>query len=115
MEDILVDKEIDINKKRPIFSQIAFLTSMLTVFLLIILVIAYIAKKTKIWEIQLIFKTRVLLLTVILGFAFSIIAIIKKEKLKYLKLIGAVINFIFFAFFMAAVVSVLIDWKKYVH
>jgi len=115
LKDILIDKEFEINKKRPVFSQIAFFISMLTALMFVILLIAYLTKTAKIWEKQLLFLTRVILVTVILGFGSSITALIQKEKLKYLKLIGTVINFIFFAFIMAAVVSVLIDLKKTVH
>jgi len=44
------------------------------------------------------------LVSVVFGFGFSVISLVRKEKLKYLKLIGTILNCLLFAFFFVAVV-----------
>lgn len=112
MEDLLDDNERKITDRKPVFTRLAFGTSILTITLCVILFSSYPSTVTKIWRIPTVLFTRATILSAITGFGFSVTGLIRKEKLKYLKLIGTIVNFIFFAFFMAAIVSVLMDLKK---
>lgn len=115
MDDILIDQEIALKKQIPIFSRIAFAIAMLDVVLFAIVLVIIYTNRFKIWQPQMVLLSRTILLTVLAGAAVSIIALVKMEKAKYIKLIGSIINFTLFVFFMAALVSVLINRMTDVH
>jgi len=104
MEDILPDFKKQGDSRPPIFARLAFGVSILEVALCIIIFSSYPSTVQKIWGISIISLTRMALVSVVFGFGFSVISLVRKEKLKYLKLIGTILNFLLFAFFFVAVV-----------
>ena len=95
MQDILDDFN-EKNIKRNIFSKLAFIFGLLTIALLISLAISF-PSKIKVNEGIPIFVTQLIIaiqISCLLGVLFSIISLIRKERLKYFKFIGVLLNFL---------------------
>jgi phosphoglycerol transferase MdoB-like AlkP superfamily enzyme len=110
MSDILVD--IDSSKKSPgaIFSKIAFYFSILTFLIFTIhivniwLVLTHRGGNLKASELT----GALSFFSMILGLTFSIISLIRKEKIKYIKILAASINIALFVIIIALVIYALI-------
>jgi hypothetical protein len=94
MTDILTENDFSLKKTTAVFSKTAFVFSILT-FLLFLIFVA---------NITALFRVRtnnpailgliiiLLLLSMTLGLIFSIISLVKKERIKYIKGIAAIVN-----------------------
>lgn len=84
------------NIKRNIFSKLAFIFGLLTIALLISLAISF-PSKIKVNEGIPIFITQLIMaiqMSCLFGVLFSIISVIRKERLKYIKITGILLNFL---------------------
>ena len=115
MTDLLVEYEPSLQRKAPKFSKIAFGFSIAT-FSIFVLFIANIMAIIRIKSNNPAFlgiTTICLLLSMILGVVFSIISLARKEKLKYIKAIAAIINFGMVAVIIGSMIfSVYMDFKN---
>ena len=112
MQDFLSDIETNSHKKNNLFSKLAFGFAMLsTIFVLALLIT--IASKTFNRHAIVFSRTyvRITDICILIGAMLSIISIVKKEKLKYYKVIGIIINFTLFT--IIAVGTVLVIMMKY--
>lgn len=111
MKDILDTSITESNRPAPTFSKLAFMVAVLNIGL-----IGYI-----IWSMPttikasegvpvpnefLIIGSRI---TIILGFLFSVISLVRKEDAVYFKWIAVWINFLLMIFFVYAVVNSLVN------
>jgi uncharacterized membrane protein len=117
MTDLLVEYEPLQQRKAPTFSKIAFGFSIST-FLIYVLFIANITAIIRIKSNNPAFlgiTTLCLLLSMILGLVFSIISLARKEKLKYIKAIAAIINFSMVALTVGSMIFALYMDLKNMH
>ena len=97
MDDILVDKDYVITKA-PTFSRLAFACSVVALVTFSIIVSKSFSRHptpVKVDNFSVI-NTLILLTSLILGVIFSILSFVKKERLKFFKLTGAIMNFLIF-------------------
>lgn len=112
MDDMLLDSEFETSNRPSTFSRFGFWTSVLTTTICITIMSSFFLQIKQLFGISIALLVRAFMLSVVFGFVFSIISLVKKEKLKYLKAIGVVINFLFFAFLLAAMFATLMDFYK---
>ena len=94
MTDILTESDFSLKKRSAVFSKIAFCFSIWTSFLFFIFVANITATfRPKANNPAVLGKlTLLLLLSMTLGLIFSIISLVKKEKIRHIKAIAAVVN-----------------------
>lgn len=114
MEDLLSDQLVTEPKKSTLFSKISFSVSILgTVFLTLALISISPTRRDHQSIMIARFLVKATQLCVLTGLFSAVISLVKKEKLKYLKIIGAVLNFLLFSFLVFSVVfAKIMDLKR---
>lgn len=107
-------KTSEINRSN-LFSKLSFGFSILTIILFCTLInsIPFTIKADE--HLPVISKPLIgtTLISTLLGFIFSIISLINRERLKYLKIIGVVINFIMLLIIIGIIgFALLMDWNS---
>lgn len=115
MTDILTDSQLSLHGKSAVFSKIAVGFSIATLLIFLI----FIANITALFRIKsnnpafLGVTTLILLVSMILGVVFSIISIVRKEKLKFIKPFAAVVNIgLFFVVLGTMIFALYMDLKN---
>ena len=107
--------EIKLSGEDNLFSKLSITLSGLTL-ILIILLINSVPSTIKTNESAPIIPKWLIISTVIscfLGVIFSVVSIWRKERLKYLKTIGSVLNVLLFLFLIVVVgFALMMDWKR---
>jgi uncharacterized membrane protein len=115
MEDLLIDTEQSQQTKPATFSKLAFGFSMLTFICLIFLFtnILLIMRASGGHPTISKIASFLLLFSMLLGLAFSIVSLVRKEKLKYLKTIAIIINFGLLILMVASIIfNILMSSKR---
>ncbi len=112
--------EIEAEKPIPgkVFSILSFSFALLTLVLGMILMVKTQVLSPKINVSSLQYPPMMLIrgfqLTCLAGFVFSIASVVKKEKLPYLKAIGAVLNILIFGLILALIAfAAIIDMNRH--
>ena len=115
MEDILSEIDNTKNKKPAVFSKIAFGFAILTIILFATLFVNFMLIITARGGNPAISMPAagMLLFSMLGGLVLSIISLVKKEKIKYIKTIAAILNIGLFALILGLMIySMMSDWDK---
>ncbi len=106
MEDILIQSEYSKPTGKATFSKLAFVFSIATIVLFTVMVVVAALTASSYGGSITFLKifSWIIFLSMVLGLVFSIISLVKKEKLKYFKVIAIILNFGFFILVIAAAV-----------
>ena len=113
--DQLEEHDFHPKEKNPVFSKIAFCFAILSPTLIILAVANTVARMKAIHEDRTVSLVlgRLGLLSVLLGLFFTVASLYRKEKLKYLKLIAAILNIgIFLILLFIVAFAFVMDWKR---
>jgi len=110
MEDIQKKMSEQKSPHKAIFALAAFGFSILTITLCIAIVELYVLKKKELFGISDVYILRITLISVVLGLGLSIVSFSRKEKLKFIKFVGTLLNFLLFTIIAGAIAyALLID------
>ncbi|MDX2067687.1 MAG: hypothetical protein SFV55_04630 [Haliscomenobacter sp.] len=114
MREVLDEVEADKPLGGKVFSILSFSFAMLTIVLgtILMLLILYRENAMLLWRPPMML-IRGFQLTCLAGLVFAITSIVKKEKLPYLKAIGAVLNILIFGLILGLIVyAAILDMSR---
>lgn len=115
MHEVLDEVEPDKPDAGKVFSILSFSFAMLTIVLgsILMALILYNENGMFLWRPPMLL-IRGFQIACLAGFVFSIASIVKKEKLPYLKAIGAVLNILIFGLILALIAfAAIIDMNRH--
>jgi hypothetical protein len=111
MADILTEVESSSNRRRSVYSKLSFIFSVLSICLL---TVSFWSMSWPHYRTMTKFLVKAIQGTVFLGLIFSVISIVRKEKIKYIKLIGLILNLLLVLFLIATVIfATVMDSRKF--